>query len=73
MNKTHPAWLAIAYGIYSAVTVTFVFLIATALINHGINQQALIEAMVNALLFFIIGVLTVRFVWPRIGFRPFGE
>ncbi len=71
MRKPRYLVLAVLYGAFSAVVATLVSVLAAALMGTSMTGQTLISALIVGIGVFVVGVLTVLFVWPRIGFDPF--
>ncbi len=71
MHKTRHVKLALLFGLYSALVATIVSIVAAVILGIPIGDKALISAASSGVGVFVVGFLTVLFVWPRIGFDPF--
>lgn len=71
MRTSKHFLLAALFGAFSAIVATVVYLIITALMGTTIGGAVLLSAAFDGIAIFIVGFLTVLFVWPRIGFDPF--
>ena len=73
MGKARYVKLAALFGAFTAVVGMVTQLIVSAIMGTSLTSEALVSAAVGGACLFVVSVLTVLFVWPRIGFDPFGS
>lgn len=71
MGKTRHITLAVLFGAFTALVALVVQLLATAIMGTSLTRETLLGAAIGSACIFVVSVLTVLFVWPRIGFEPF--
>jgi hypothetical protein len=71
MGKFRSLTLAVLFGAFSGTLAIVVQLGATAIMGVTLTGETLLSAVFGGIGVFAVGVLTVLFVWPRIGFDPF--
>jgi F0F1-type ATP synthase assembly protein I len=70
-KKTRHIKLALLFGAFTALVAVVVQIIAMAIMDAPVTHDTFVSAAVGGACIFVVSVLTVLFVWPRIGFEPF--
>jgi hypothetical protein len=73
MDKSRYITLAGLFGAFTAIVAMIVQLIAMVLMGTAVTTNTLSSAAVSGACIFVTSFLTVLFLWPRIGFDPFGS
>jgi hypothetical protein len=71
MGKTRHFTLAALFGAFTAMVAMVTQIIVMAIMGTPVTSDTLVAAVVGGATVFVVSVLTVLFVWPRIGFEPF--
>lgn len=73
MGKARYVKLAVLFGAFTAVVGIVTQLLVAAIMGTSLTSDTLVSAAVGGACLFVVSFLTVLFVWPRIGFDPFGS
>jgi hypothetical protein len=71
MSKTRHIRLAAVFGGIAGIVAMCVQILVMALTGTAVTRELLVDAAVGGAGVFVVSILTVLFVWPRIGFEPF--
>ncbi len=71
MGKIRHLTLAVLFGAFAGIVAIVVQVAATAILGISMTRETLVSAAVGGVGVFVVSLLTVLFVWPRIGFYPF--
>jgi len=71
MGKTRHITLGVLFGAFTGIVAMVVQIMSMALMGKAVTSETLVSAAWGGASVFVVSFLTVLFVWPRIGFKPF--
>jgi hypothetical protein len=71
MDKTRQITLGALFGAFTGIVAMVVQVMSMALMGTAVTGETVFSAAWGGASVFVVSFLTVLFVWPRIGFKPF--